>query len=98
MRGNVLSCLAGLQSLSVTTVSPVVGQNANDEKAKDDQGAAASAGQASGARAAFDADIEKWKQLLKDLRKTKLDFNSAPEADAAKFQQQWTDLVVQGRQ
>ena len=97
MRGNFLSYLVGLGVLGLIAVSPAVGQNADDGKAKNEPEAAAGAGAVSGARAAFDADIEKWKQLLKDMRKLKQDYNTAAEADAPNFQQQWTDLIAQGR-
>ena len=99
MRGNIASVLSGLL-LAGMLMAPASGQDEAKEKGAEPKGekAAAAPAESSGARAVFDANIEKWKQLLKDLRKVKLEFQTAPEADIPKFQQQWTDLIAQGRQ
>lgn len=110
MRGNWKAwfCLIGLASL--LAAAGALGQEDKDAKAKTDakseakdaktdtKTADAAAEGASGARAAFDAHIEKWKQILKDLRKVKLDYQTATEADQSKFQQQWDALIAQGQQ
>lgn len=99
MRGNYVSFLSGLLLVSLLVMSRAGGQDAAKEKVKEEKEApAASAAEASGARAAFDANIEKWKQILKDLRKVKLDYQTAAEADIPKFQEQWADLIAQGNQ
>jgi cyclophilin family peptidyl-prolyl cis-trans isomerase len=99
MRGNFVSFLSGLFVVSLLVVPRASGQEAAKEKADENKGAAAApASEASEARAAFDANIEKWKKLLKDLRKVKLDYQTAEETDIPMFQKQWEDLIAQGRQ
>jgi cyclophilin family peptidyl-prolyl cis-trans isomerase len=56
------------------------------------------AGDSTGARAAFDKKIEEWRSLLKEMRKLKLDFQTAPEAEHPKFRDQWTALIVKGHE
>ncbi|HUE72408.1 MAG TPA: peptidylprolyl isomerase [Pirellulaceae bacterium] len=99
MRGNYVSLLSGLLLVSLLVVSRAGGQDAAKEKAKEEKGTpAAGAVEASGARAAFDANIEKWKQILKDLRKVKLDYQTAGDEDIPKLQEQWAGLIAQGHQ
>lgn len=69
---------------------------ASDAKEKED--AKESTGSASGARVAFDQKVEEWKSLLKELRRLKLDFQTAPEAEHAKYQEQWTAQIVKCRE
>jgi cyclophilin family peptidyl-prolyl cis-trans isomerase len=42
--------------------------------------------------------MEEWKTVLKDLRKLKLQYQSAALADQAKVQQEWTSLVDKGNE
>jgi cyclophilin family peptidyl-prolyl cis-trans isomerase len=48
------------------------------------------------AAAEYQRLLEDWKTVLKDLRKLKVQYQSAALADQAKIQQQWTDLVAKG--
>ena len=48
------------------------------------------------AAAAFDKTLTDWKTLLKDLRQLKVQFQSAPEAEHAKLNEQWTALITKG--
>ncbi|MDX1948277.1 MAG: peptidylprolyl isomerase [Pirellulaceae bacterium] len=48
------------------------------------------------AAAAFDKLLGEWKTLLKDLRALKLQYQSAPTAEQAKINDQWTALVTKG--
>jgi len=48
------------------------------------------------ARAAYDLAFEDWKNVLKDLRKLKVQYQSAPEADRPKLTDQWTSVVTKG--
>ncbi len=100
-------CLCCFGLMSLLALSPLAsGQDAAKEAAKTepktaDSGKAPDADSAadlSGAKAAFDKKIEEWKTLLKDMRKLKLDYQTAPEAEHPKFQEQWTALIAQGRQ
>jgi len=42
--------------------------------------------------------LEDWKAVLKDLRKLKIQYQSAALVDQAKIQEQWTDLVAKGNE
>src|SRR5262245_46334699 len=48
------------------------------------------------ASAEFQRLMEEWKTVLKDLRKLKVEYQTAALADQAKIQQQWIDLVEKG--
>jgi len=48
------------------------------------------------ARLAYDKQFEEWKTVLKDLRKLKVQFQSAPEADHPKLTEQWNGLITKG--
>jgi len=69
--------------------------------AVDDQaevkGDAKAAPESSAAREAFDKKIEEWKSMLKELRKLKLDFQTAPEAEHEKFREQWGAVIAKGQ-
>ncbi len=47
------------------------------------------------ARAAFEAKLTEWKEVLKQLRTLKHDYQLADEAGRAKLEQQWTATVAQ---
>ena len=62
-------------------------------------GAAAAPAAAKGPAAAeYQRLLEDWKTVLKDLRKLKLQFQTAALADQAKIQQEWTSLIDKGNQ
>ena len=46
----------------------------------------------------FAAHFEEWKTLLKDMRQLRLKHASAPEAEKAQHQKQWTVLVSKGKE
>lgn len=89
------------------------GQDANEKQPAAKKGQAAKAekqppaaeaktdetkgGQSAGARAAFDEKMESWKTVIKEMRKLKLNFQSAPESEHARYEEQWNALVDQGR-
>src|SRR5437762_8464072 len=50
------------------------------------------------AAAEYQRLMEEWKTVLKDLRKLKLQYQSAALADQAKIQQEWTALIDKGNQ
>jgi hypothetical protein len=50
------------------------------------------------AAAEYQRLLEDWKTVLKDLRKLKVQYQSAALADQAKIQQQWTELVAKGNE
>lgn len=50
------------------------------------------------AAAEYNRLLEDWKTVLKDLRKLKLQYQSAALADQAKIQQEWTALIDKGNQ
>lgn len=57
----------------------------------------AAAPEVSAARAAFDKKMEQWKAVLKDMRKLKTEFQTAPEDEQPDFKKRWDELVAQGR-
>ena len=67
--------------------------------ASKDEGKAADAAapEVSAARAAFDKKMEEWKAVLKDMRKLKTEFQTAPEDEQPDFKKRWDELVAQGR-
>src|SRR4029079_14722579 len=50
------------------------------------------------AAAEYQRITEDWKTVLKDLRKLKVQYQTAALADQAKIQTEWTDLVEKGNQ
>jgi cyclophilin family peptidyl-prolyl cis-trans isomerase len=48
------------------------------------------------AQMAYDKQLDEWKTVLKDLRKLKVQFQSAPEADHPKLTEQWNGLIAKG--
>jgi cyclophilin family peptidyl-prolyl cis-trans isomerase len=48
------------------------------------------------AQMAYNKQLEEWKTILKDLRKLKVQFQSAPEADHPKLTEQWNGLIAKG--
>jgi cyclophilin family peptidyl-prolyl cis-trans isomerase len=48
------------------------------------------------AKAAYLKQLDEWKTVLKDMRTLKVKFQSAPEAEHAKLEEQWNALVVKG--
>lgn len=50
------------------------------------------------AAAAFNAKLEEWKSVLKDLRKVKTQFSLGGEEERKKFQEQWDQLIAKGNQ
>lgn len=98
----VLSALAGL-------ASPVFAQAPSDsappaaqppaapgDAAKGDE---APADEGKGAAAAEFAQVfEQWKSLLKDMRKLKADYMTAPTAEQKQMTEQWTVLVARGNE
>ena len=50
------------------------------------------------AAAEFQRVLEEWKTVLKDLRKLKVQYQSAALADQANIQQKWKDLVDKGNE
>src|SRR5947208_1141338 len=86
------------------------GQQAKDKQSKDkaaDQPpptspegakAAAPAAAKGPAAAEYQRLMEEWKTVLKDLRKLKLQFQTAALADQAKIQTEWTALIDKGNE
>lgn len=99
---NVLGTTIRILALSLFCLATALSQEegAKDakapagDKAQDKAAAPAAEGDA---RAAFDKKFEAWKTLLKEIRKLRLDFQSAPEAEHAKYQTQWDELMERGR-
>jgi cyclophilin family peptidyl-prolyl cis-trans isomerase len=102
-------CCLGL--LSFLLHAPLRAQDAAQPKGEKDsakvksaadqpeaKGEAKPAAESTGARAAFDKKIEEWRSLLKDLRKLKLDFQTAPEAEHQKYRDQWGALITKGHE
>lgn len=50
------------------------------------------------ARDAFDKAIEEWKSILKDIRKLRVEYQSATEDDQPKLQEQWNALLAKGNE
>src|SRR5206468_6700303 len=50
------------------------------------------------AAAEYNRLLDDWKTVLKDMRKLKLQYQSAALADQAKIQQEWTALIDKGNQ
>jgi cyclophilin family peptidyl-prolyl cis-trans isomerase len=48
------------------------------------------------AAAAFDKLFTEWKAIIKDLRQVKLKYQSAPEAEHAKLNDEWNALIAKG--
>jgi cyclophilin family peptidyl-prolyl cis-trans isomerase len=70
---------------------------AKEQPAADAKPEGQEAGDASGARAVFDEKLEAWKTVIKEMRKLKLDFQTAPESEHPKYEEQWNALIDKGR-
>src|SRR5215207_7410627 len=106
MRMNVrLDLLCAVVMTVVFVAAPVVAQPAK-EKTPDQPpptapgGAPAAAAPAANrpAAAEYQKVFEDWKTVLKDLRKLKLQFQTAALADQAKIQLEWDGLIGKGNE
>lgn len=46
----------------------------------------------------YEAKLNEWKAVLKDLRALKIRYQTAPETETAELQKQWNELVAKGEQ
>src|SRR4051812_8196543 len=92
----VLASIVGLVSVTVGTLAQAQNEKAPAEKAPAEKAAAAAADAKGPAAAEYQRLFEEWKTVLKDLRKLKVQYQSAALADQAKIQQDWKDLVEKG--
>jgi cyclophilin family peptidyl-prolyl cis-trans isomerase len=79
------------------TEPPKVGEKANGEKANAEKAADAKVGdnQAAGD---FAAEFDQWKNLLKDLRKLRLQHATASEVQKPQYEAQWDALLAKGQE
>src|SRR5262245_3255705 len=95
-------CVYAVSSLLLLIRADVIlAQEKTQEKQPPTQPAAAAPAAADANRPAsaeYQRQFEDWKNILKDLRKLKVNYQSAALADQAKIQQEWKDQVEKGNQ